>query len=489
MELDPRTPVLVGAGVASQRCEDPGEALEACDLMVAALERAAEDAGSPKLLAEADSVGVPRGFWEYSDAARLVADRLGAGGARTILAGIGILQQTLLSRACQSIADGAAEVVLVTGGEARYRTLRAGIAGKEISDTEQTGVEPDTNLQPHGSLWAELEAERGLLMPVAYYTIMENALRYSEGLGLDAHRDEVAALWADFSRVATGNPHAWNSKAVSAEEIRNATPRNKMLAFPYTKLHNSQWNVDQAAGLILCSAEKARAHGVPRERWVFPLSGTESNHLVPVSARADMHRCPAVQIGGGRALELAGKTIDAVEHLDIYSCFPSAVRIQARELGIASDRPLTVTGGMTFAGGPLNNYVLQAVARMVEVLRGDPGSSGLVTSISGMISKQGFGVWSTEPNPAGFACEDVSEAVAAGTETRELVGDYSGPATVASYTVQYQGDASPRGTAVCDLPDGRRTVANTDDPALMEAMVSEEFCGRTVQVGDGGTLG
>jgi acetyl-CoA C-acetyltransferase len=105
-----------------------------------------------------------------------------------------------------------------------------------------------------------------------------------------------------------------------------------------------------------------------------------------------------------------------------------------------------------------------------------------------MVSKQGFGVWSTEPNPAGFACEDVSEAVAAGTETRELVRDYTGPATVASYTVLYGGDAASQGIAVCDLPDGRRTVATSGDPELMEAMVSEEFCGRAVQVGDGGKL-
>jgi acetyl-CoA C-acetyltransferase len=315
---------------------------------------------------------------------------------------------------------------------------------------------------------------------------MENALRYSEGLDLDTHRDEVAALWAGFSRVAADNPDAWNAKPVSAEEIRNATPRNKMLAFPYTKLHNSQWNVDQAAGLILCSVAKARAHGVPRERWVFPLSATESNHLVSVSARAELHRCPAIRIAGGRALELAGKTLGELKHIDLYSCFPSAVRMQARELGLSFDRPLSVTGGMTFAGGPLNNYVLQAMVRLVEILREDPGSTGFQTAISGMISKQGFGVWSTDPNPQGFRFEDSSEAVAAETQTRELVRDYAGPATVASYTVLYVGDAPSQGIAVCDLPDGRRTVATSGDATVMDAMVGDEFCGRTLQIGQGG---
>ncbi len=78
--------------------------------------------------------------------------------------------------------------------------------------------------------------------------------------------------------------------------------------------------------------------------------------------------------------------------------------------------------------------------------------------------------------------------VAAGTETRQLAGDYEGPATVAGYTVLYVGGEPVKGIAVCDLPGGARTVARTDDPALMSAMTVEEFCGREVIVGAGGEL-
>ena len=66
-DLDRRTPVLVGAGAVLQREEDPVLALEPYRLMVQALERAADDAGAPGLLAEADSVRAPRGFWDYRD--------------------------------------------------------------------------------------------------------------------------------------------------------------------------------------------------------------------------------------------------------------------------------------------------------------------------------------------------------------------------------------------------------------------------------------
>jgi hypothetical protein len=45
LSLDPRTPVLVGVGAVSQREEDPSRAREPLALMIAALARAAADAG------------------------------------------------------------------------------------------------------------------------------------------------------------------------------------------------------------------------------------------------------------------------------------------------------------------------------------------------------------------------------------------------------------------------------------------------------------
>jgi acetyl-CoA C-acetyltransferase len=488
MSLDPRTPVLVGIGVAEQRCDDPEEALEPFELMAVALETAADDAGSRRLLTEADSIRVPRGFWEYSDPGRLVAGRVGARRVRTVLAEIGILQQTLMSDALRAIARAEERVVLITGAEAKYRALRASIAGVELRDTPQTDVEPDVRLQPDDPLWDDIEWDRGLMMPVHFFTVIENALRFHQGLSLDAHRDEIAALWAGFSRVAAGNPHAWSRVPLSAEEIRDPSATNRMIAFPYTKLHNAQWNVDQAAGLILCSVETARTHGIPRDRWVFPLSATESNHVVPLSARTELHRCPGIATAGGRALELAERTVNDIGHVDLYSCFPAVVRVFAGELGLGFDRPLTVTGGMTFAGGPLNNYVLQATARMVEVLRADPGSTGLVTAISGYINKYGCSLWSTEPPANGFQVADLTAEVARNAQTRRLVAEYEGPATVVGYTVIYGGTDPVKGIAVCDLPDGTRTVADTDDPGLTSAMTTEEFCGRNVVVGAGGKL-
>ena len=478
MTLDSRTPVLVGAGVASRRCDDPREALESVALMAEAAERAGEDAGSRQLLAEASSVRVPRGFWDYSDPGRLVAERVGASGARTLLAEIGVLQQTLLSGACRAIAEGRERVALVVGGDTRYRTQRAKATGVEIDDTPQAGVAPDEVLRPAEGVWDDLEAASGLMMPVQFFSLMESALRFDAGLSIDAHRDRVAALWARMSEVAAANPHAWHRTPRAASEIRDASPSNRMMAFPYTRLHNSDWNVDQAAALLLCSAETARSHGIPEERWVYPLAATESNHMVPLSCREQLYRSPGAAVAGRRVLELAGRAIDEIAHVELYSCFPAPVQIFARELGVDLERPLTVTGGMAFAGGPLNNYVLQSTARMVEVLRGDPGSRGLVSSLSGFNNKQGFALWSTAPSLEGFGFEDCSHEVAAATKPRELVEGRDGPVRVAGYTVLYLEDRPAKVIAVCDRPDGRRCILTSEDANLAAEMTRDEWCGR-----------
>jgi acetyl-CoA C-acetyltransferase len=481
VQLDPRTPVLVGAASASQRLDDPNAAKSAVGLMIEAARRAGEDAGNADLLRAAGAVFVPRGTWHIGDAARLVADGVGAREARSIVADVGILQTTLVRRAADAITSGSLDVALVVGGEAKWRELRATIAGIELADEDPTG-EPDEHLRPHGVIVSSDEVRAGLVTAVSHYSMLENALRAARGQSLDEHAQVVAQLWAGFNAVAQRNPDAWNRAPMSADDIRQPGPKNRPLAFPYNKWHNSQWNVDQAACLLLCSVEAARAHGIPEDRWVFPHAIVDSEHMVPVSQRAELHRSPGFAIAGRRAFELAGVGVDDIAHVDLYSCFPVAVRVQAAELGLSLERPLTVTGGMTFGGGPLNNYVLQSTAAMMRELRADPGSVGLVTAISGMITKQGVSVWSTRPPAEGYRGEDVSDAVAAATRRVDTEIAEDSEAVVATYTVLFDDGRPTKGVVVADRRDGGRTVATSDDDALLGSMISEEWCGRTVQL-------
>lgn len=484
MPIDPRTPVLVGAAAVQQREDDPARAAEPLDLMVRALEAAADDAGSRALLAAADSVRAPRGFWDYPDPCRQIATRLGAGRARTLVAELGILQTTLFGEAARDIAAGDADIILVTGGEAKYRALRAQITGTPAGLTKEPG-EPDVVRRPEDDIISVAEINSGIAMPVNQYAMMDNALRAAEGRSVAAHRQEVAELWAGMSRVAAGNPDAWNREALGVGEIRDPVGGNRMLAFPYTKLHNSQWNVDQAAGLILCSAAAAERHGIPRDRWVLPLAVADSNVMIPMTERGEPHRSFGFRHAGARALDRAGLGIDDVAHLELYSCFPIAVRAQMREMGVAAGRAVTLTGGMAFAGGPLNNFVLQAMVTMVRTLRADPGSVGLVSAVSGMLTKQGVSLWSTEPRGAGFGFDDVSDAVEADSRRCTVVDGASGTARVVTFTVIYAGDAPATGILLCELDVHRRAIVQVTDPTLMDAMTREEFCGRRLTLKDG----
>ncbi|MGI9280433.1 MAG: hypothetical protein ACR2PX_12525 [Endozoicomonas sp.] len=480
-ELNPNTPVLVGIGIIEQRMDDPSQAKEAWQLMADSVSAASADAGAESLLKDIDKVYVPQSLWPYSDPARLIADEVGASKAKTVLGQIGVLQQTLIGDACEGIQKGDLEVAVVTGGDARYRELIARFGNIELTDTQQT-EKPDEVLEPEAELWLEEETGAGLGMPVGYYAIMESAFRHSQGLSIGEHRDKIAAMYSRFSDIAADNPHAWKPQHVDADFIRNPSDKNKMLAFPYTKLHNTSWNVDQAGALLFCSVAKAQALGVPKEKWVFPLASTESNSMTCVSQRPELHRLPGAQLCGEKALEVAGIQSDDVAFLDLYSCFPVAVETYANELGVSLDRDLTVTGGMPFAGGPLNNYAIQSTCRMIELLRNNPEEYGLVSSVSGMLTKQAYGLWSCQPGSSDFANIDITDQVKERTPPVELDNSYEGKGIVAGYTVMYQGVDKTRAIAVIDQPSGKRSVCFSDSLALMEQMELEEFCGKTVTV-------
>jgi acetyl-CoA C-acetyltransferase len=243
---------------------------------------------------------------------------------------------------------------------------------------------------------------------------------------------------------------------------------------------NSNWDLDQAAAIILCSAEAAESAGVSQDRWLFPHSGTDGADTKFVSNRADLHSSPAIRVAGQRAMQLAGVTPDDLDHVDLYSCFPSAVQIAATELGLGVDRQLTQTGGLTFAGGPLNNYVTHSIATMANVLRDDPGSIGLCSANGGYITKHAFGVYSATPPASGFQHQDCQEEINTFPSV-ELDADHTGHATIEAYTVMHGAEGPERGLAALRTSNGRQW-ATTSEPELMNSMMDEEHVGRSVEV-------
>jgi acetyl-CoA C-acetyltransferase len=478
---DDRAPVLAGIGVATQREDDPARSVGPVALMVAAARQAGVDCGAPGLLASVGRIAVPKGRWSHSNPARVVARDIGAEAAVTVLAEVGVLQQSLIADACRAIAGGEVSAALVVGGDAGHRILRSRIAGLKPPPREDVGP-PDVRLKAAEELLHEAELAAGLRMPVGQYAIIDSAFRARRGRSLQAHRAEIGRIYGCFSEIAAANPQAWNRRAHPAEAIAQASERNPIQAFPYTKLMCTSWNVDQAAALLFCSAGAARAAGVAEDRMVHPWASSESNFMAPVSARAEMGACPGARIAGRAALDPFGLRAGDLDLVELYSCFPVAVLSYAEEIGLDTARDLTVTGGMPFAGGPFNNYVLQATARMAALLRDGPARTGLVSSVSGLMTKQGFGLWSNRAAPGGFRFADVSDAAAAATPLRPVVCGHQGPGRVAGWTVLHDGARPPTAIIVADIEGGSRAVASSDDPALAARLEAEEFSGAVVVI-------
>ena len=478
---DPRSPVLVGVGTASAD-------EEAVELMARATGAALDDAGGRGLAAAVDRVCVPQGSWTYPDPARLVAHRIGAPGAATHLVELGIPQQSLINDALAAILSGASDVAVVVGGEAKRWARDRERAGLPPIETDQPGAVPDVLRTRPGPLLEPVEEAHRLWDPVQQYAMIDNALRAAEGRTIDEHRAEIAGLWARMNAVAAANPDAAFPERMDADRIAAPTPANRPLAFPYNKWHATQWTVNQAAALVFCSVEAARRMGVPTDRWVFPLVGLESSHAVSVLCRARIHAWPAMEVLGGTAAARIGRPVDDVEVLELYSCFPSAVRVQQRALGLPTGGTPTVTGGMAFAGGPFNNAVLQSVAAVAPRLRAEPEALGAVTTVSGLLTKPGLGVWSARPDGRPPLLADLAFEVASVTgvvEAVETLDGYEGPGTVATYTVTYDGMEPVRVVAVCDTADARRCVSISEDAELAARACEEELVGTPVRIGAG----
>ncbi len=482
-------PVIVGVGQILQRLDDPTAAEEPLAMMVAALEQAAADSGAPKLLHAAESVYVPRGAWSYGNAAGEVARRLGATPEETVGTPFGgNFAQACVIDAARQIQAGRRRVALVAGAENGRTQGQARRQGVSLRETRAPGS-PDRLVAEDKPIFHEAELARGMNSASDVFAIIESAIRFARRETLDAHVRRIATLWEGFNRVARDNPHAWLRRACSAEQIREPGPDNPMISFPYTRLMNANARVDMGAGLLVCELETARSAGVPEEKLVYLHAATEANDSTFLSRRAELHRSPAVRLAGARVLELARTSVEAIGHADLYSCFPSSVQVSAAELGFSEDRPLSVTGGLTFGGGPLNSYGLHAVARMAEVLREDRGALGLVHGNGGWLAKHSIGIYSATPPAAGFRYDNLQHEVDA-LPLRDALVDFEGPVTIEAYTVAHQRGAARLAHVACLTDEGERTWGTVADVSLLEAMMREEYCGRSARLdGRGGFCG
>jgi acetyl-CoA C-acetyltransferase len=433
-------------------------------------------------LSQVTSVRVVRGIWPYQNPAAAIAQSIGAQAETGITPYGGNFVQSTVNACALDIQQGKHELIVLTGAECGNTQAKAAKAKVDL-DWQAIPGTPDILIGEDVEMRHDAEKAIRLGRPIQVYPIFETALRHHLGLGVEEHLQRISELWAGFSAVAAKNPHAWIREAKSAQEIRTLSPVNRPVSYPYPKFMNSNSNVDQGAALILCSTSKARALGIPEDKWIYPWSGTDAHDHYFVSNRDNLYSSPAIRLAGNRALELSDVASADLDYVDVYSCFPVAVQVAARELGLDIAKPLTVTGGLTWAGGPLNNYVMHSIARMGELLRATPGTKGLITANGGYLTKHAFGVYSTEPPGKPFQHEDLQPQVDALTR-REVAINHRGIATVEGYSVMYAGAEPAKAFVAAQLADGRRAWGVTEDSAVMQDMIENEYCGREVRLSD-----
>ena len=471
-----RVAIIVGVGQVNDRPADPAHGLDAIGLMLAALDEADRDAGGG-WLGSLGSLGIVQqiSFRHDNPVAPKLAERLGlANGIAYESDGPnGDSPILLLNEAANRIARGEATAAAITGGEAlRTASQRAALAA--------TGPAADQNpLRKLVEGRAPGYRQRyGLTTPVDVYPLYENAARAAYGQTLAEGQRETGEIWSRFSEVADRTPAAWIHQPRTPEQVIEPTADNRPIAFPYTKLTVANSSVNQGAAAIVTSLAEARRRGISESRLVYVGRGAAAHEHDDFLRRDRYDASPSMRVCLEKTLAFNELTVDDLDAVELYSCFPCVPKMARRVIGWPVERPATVFGGLTFGGGPIGNYMGHATAAMVDALRGGEGTTGLLFANGGFATHNHAIVLSTRPLPgagAAHAYDVQAEADAARGTVPELVKDYAGPARIETYTVFYARDGSAtHGVVVARTPEGARTLARVEDAPTIAWLTSGE---------------
>lgn len=456
---DDRRPVVVGVGqLLSNRGRTVEGAREPLALLVEALRAAAPRA----LLEAADSVhAVHVASWAYDGLAQRVATEVGASPKHLEDTGLGgHLPVRLLERAAARIAAGDSEVALVVGGEAQASVSLLGKAG--VDPVGQLGWSADPGGPPAfdlDQLGSPAMQAAGLIAPTRVYPLYENRLQADLGLTPAQSHAWSSQLYAALTGVAAGHRASWEREVLTPEQVGQVSATNRMVCEPYPLRMNAMPHVDQAAALVVTSLAVARAHGLTDLVHVWGGAGADDDP--DVLARPDLGSSRSLADALDRCLGQAGLTAADLDLVDVYSCFPVVPKLVGLHLGLPRETVLSVTGGHSAFGGPLNSYSMHALATMVERLRAG-GGTGLVHANGGYLTYQHAVVLSATPHPQGYVGDPSPRTVAGQAVEVVRLGAEPVDVVVETATVEHGRDgAASQAFVVGRTASGSRAAAST----------------------------
>ena len=482
---DPSAPCIVGVARKTWHPEDVGDAgaPEPLDMWEEMARAAAADSGvGDRALDALDSVQIVYcQTWQYDDATARLNERLGVSPKHTFYSGIGgTTPQVLVNWAAESMLAGELDVALVTGAEAlaTQRALRK--RGEKYK-----GSFPPDERRPYPWEWPPdpREVAHEAMQAWLTFSVFDNARRAHLGIDLDDYRQMIGEMMAPMTEVAAANPqHAWYPIARSVSDIVEARPDNRMVGYPYTKYMVAVMDIDMASAVLLMTHAKADELGVPADQRVYLRGWCYANDPVLIAEHDELWWSPGMQAASSEALRCAGLAADDVAYFDLYSCFPSSLHFARDALGIAADdpRPITLTGGLPYHGGPASNYLGHSISAAVERLRRDPGANAMVSGVGMYMTKHVYGVYSTSPG-AVDAPASIQSDLDKRFPPRDVLTEHDGKATVAAYGVVHGRDGAPEwGLLVCDVEGGARVYAKLTDPEALAGAEERELVGTTV---------
>jgi len=475
--------VVIGVSAIQQK-GDFENLDEALFLMDQAVKEALSDSGNKLVKDHIDEIRIPKGFWRYRDPGKWIAKNNDFKNIpTTYVTKIGVLQQNLINEACLKIENGEINASIILGGEARYKQLRSVIEKKEYFETK-LDENPDFYIKAKEDLYGDEELEELGAMAVGYYATMETALRKNDDENIEEHQNNIASMYEEFSKVASNNEDAWLDHPYSKKEILETSKKNKMLAYPYNKLHCTSWNVNQSAALVICSEELADKLEIDNKKRVYPISSSENNHMVAIQQRPKLYESLGM-IYAAKSINKMMEELDIIlDAYDLYSCFPAAVKMFSKSLELGSEIPKTITGSMPYAGGPLNSFVIHSTVKMIQKIRALEARHGLVTGVSGMMTKQSFCIWGKEYQEQ-FIFDDVTDRAKLDEKPVELSDIAEGEGEIIGYTIIEGSEHASKAVLYLDDEKKHRKVVSSFDKNFINLLMEEEWVGKKVKFKDG----
>ena len=475
--------VVIGVSAIKQKCnfEDLDEALI---LMDKAVKNAIKDSGNVSIKDHIDEIRVPKGFWRYRDPGKWIAKNNNFKKIpTTYVTKIGVLQQNLINESCLKIEKGEINASIILGGEARFKQLRAVIEKKEYFETK-LDENPDFYIKAKEDLYGDEELAELGAMAVGYYATMETAIRKNDGEGIEEHQNNIASMYEEFSKIASENKDGWLNHPYAKEDILETSKKNKMLAYPYNKLHCTSWNVNQSAAIIICSEELANELEIDNKKRVYPISSSENNHMIAIQQRPKLYESLGMTYAANSINKMIERLDIKLDAYDLYSCFPAAVKMFSKSLELGSEIPKTITGSMPYAGGPLNSFVIHSTVKMIQKIRALEARHGLVTGVSGMMTKQSFCVWGKEYQEQ-FIFDDVTERAKLDEKPVELSNIAEGEGEIIGYTIIEGSEHASKAVLYLDDEKKHRKVVSSLDKNFINLLMEEEWVGKKVKFKDG----